>query len=93
MSNSALLASIDTAEHPSFAFTKVNRDRTSEQYALESVTVQGVTEDGTPVGMARIPVDEDGRAVISKETFGDDAERAWLIANVLEEEGWEYVEA
>lgn len=91
MSNSGLLASIDTAESPSFAFTKVNRDRTSERYALDSVTVQGVTEDGTPVSMARIPVGDD-RVVISEETFGDDAERAWLIANVLEEEGWEYVE-
>ena len=92
MSNSGLLASIDTAESPSFSFTKASRDRTSERYALDSVTVQGVIEDGTPVSMARIPVDESDRAVISEETFGDDAELAWLVANLLEEEGWEYVE-
>jgi hypothetical protein len=91
MSNDGLLASIDTAESPSFSFTKVNRDRTSEQYDLDSVTVQGVTEDGSPFSKARIPVDDE-RVIISEKTFGDDAEFAWLVANLLEEEGWEYVE-
>ncbi|MFB6176561.1 MAG: hypothetical protein ABEI99_05360 [Halobaculum sp.] len=92
MSDSGLLAARDTAERPSFSFTKVNRDRTSERYALDSVTVQGVTEDGSPFSKARIPVDEDDRVVISAETFGDDTELAWLVANLLEEEGWEYVD-
>lgn len=92
MSNNGLTASINTAESPSFSFMMVSRDRTSGQYALNSVTVQGVTEDGVPVSRARIPVDEDDRVIISEETFDDDAEQAWLIANILEKEGWEYVE-
>jgi hypothetical protein len=92
MSDSGLLASMETAETPSFSFTKVNRDRTSERYDLDSVTVQGVTADGSPFSKARVPVDEDGRVVISAETFGEDAELAWLVANLLDEAGWEYVE-
>jgi hypothetical protein len=92
MSDSGLLASMETAETPSFSFTKVNRDRTSERYDLGSVTVQGVTADGSPFSKARVPVDEDGRVVISAETFGEDAELAWLVANLLDEAGWEYVE-
>lgn len=91
MSNSGLLATID-ADSPSFSFTKADRDRTSERYELDSVTVQGVTEDGSSFSKARIPMDENGRVVISEETFGDDAELAWLVANLLEAEGWEYVE-
>lgn len=92
MSDSGLLTSMESAESPSFSFTKVNRDRTSERYDLDSVTVQGVTEDGGPFSMARVPVNEDDCVVISAETFGDDAELAWLVANLLDEEGWEYVE-
>ena len=92
MSDRGLLASVDTDESPSFSFTKATIDKTSERYDLDSVTVQGVTEDGSPFSKARIPVDQDDRVVISEETFGDDAELAWLVANLLEEEGWEYVE-
>lgn len=93
MSNSGLLSEYDDSEQPSFSFTKADRDQTSERYPLDSVTVQGVTEDGTPFSRARIPLDENERAVISEETFGDDAELAWLVSHLLEEEGWEYVEA
>lgn len=92
MSDSGLLSSVDTTEAPAFSFTKASRDRTSERYALDSVTVQGVLEDGTPFSMARIPLDDQERAVISEATFGDDATLAWRVASLLEREGWEYVE-
>ncbi|MFB6165034.1 MAG: hypothetical protein ABEJ31_07735 [Haloarculaceae archaeon] len=91
MSDGSLLAAADSAE-PAFAFTTASRDQTSGRYDLDSVTVQGVTEDGKPVTKARLPLDEDGRAVISRDSFGDDAERARLVAAILEAEGWEYVE-
>lgn len=91
MSDSGLLASVDQ-NSPSFSFTKASRDRTSERYELDSVTVQGVTEGGTPFSKAGIPLDEEGRVVISADTFGDDAELAWRVAHLLEAEGWEYVE-
>jgi hypothetical protein len=42
--------------------------------------------------MARIPLDDQERAVISEATFGDDATLAWRVASLLEREGWEYVE-
>jgi hypothetical protein len=90
MSDSDFLASIDRANKPSFSFTQATRDKTSERYDLDSVTVQGVTEDGAPFSKARIPMNEDGLVVISAETFGDDAELAWLVANLLEAEGFEY---
>ena len=92
MSNSGLLGNADREDSPSLAFTKASRDRTSERYELDSVTVQGVTEDGTPFSKAGIPLDDEGRVVISEEAFGDDAELAWRVAHLLEEEGWEYVE-
>lgn len=93
MSDGSLLSAVDRTDSPSFSFTKATRDKTSERYELDSVTVQGVTEDGEPFSKARIPLDEDGRVVISAETFGEDAELAWRVANLLEAEGYEYVEA
>lgn len=92
MSTGGILSTVDREKPPSFSFTKADRDKTSERYELDSITVQGVTEDGEPFSKARIPTDEEGRAVISEETFGDDAELAWLVANLLEKEGFEYVE-
>ena len=92
MSSASILSAVDREEIPSFSFTKADRDQTSERYELDSITVQGVTEDGRPFSKARIPTDEEGRVVISAETFGEDAELAWLVANLLEEEGFEYVE-
>lgn len=92
MSDSGLLESVDSGDSPSFSFTKASRDRTSERYELDSVTVQGVMEDGTPFSKAGIPLDGEGRAVISAETFGDDAELARRVAHLLERDGWEYVE-
>ena len=92
MSDSNLLASTETADRPSLAFTKADVDRTSEQYERGSMTIQGVTEDGRPFSKARIPVDDEGRAISSEETFGDDADLARLVVTLLEEEGWEYVE-
>lgn len=91
MSSSGLLATVDK-DSPSFSFTKASRDRTSERYELDSVTVQGVTEDGTPFSKAGVPLNEEGRVVISEDSFGDDAELAWRVATLLEAEGWEYVE-
>ena len=90
MSDSGILAGVDRERKPAFSFTMATRDQTSERYPLDSVTVQGVTEDGSPFSKARVPMDEDGRVVISSETFGDDAELAWLVANLLEAEGFEY---
>ena len=90
MSESGLLSTIDREDTPSFSFTRATRDQTSERYELDSVTVQGVTEDGTPFSKARIPLDDDGRVILSAETFGDDAELAWLVANLLETEGFDY---
>lgn len=92
MSEDSLLSTVDRTGSPSFSFRKATQDKTSERYELDSVTVQGVTEDGDPFSKARIPMDEEGRVVISEETFGDDAELAWLVANILESEGFEYVE-
>lgn len=92
MSGDSLLSAVDRNDTPSFSFRKATRDKTSERYELDSVTVQGVTEDGDPFSKARIPTDEAGRVIISGETFGDDAELAWLVANLLESEGFEYVE-
>ncbi len=92
MSADSILSAVDRDKTPSFSFTKADRDKTSERYELDSVTVQGVTEDGAPFSKARIPTDDEGRVVISAETFGDDAELAWLVANLLEKEGFEYVE-
>lgn len=92
MSDSNLLSSVDSQDSPSFSFTKASRDRTSEQYELDSVTVQGITEDGRPFSKTGIPLDDDQRVIISGETFGDDAELALLVAHLLKEEGWEYVE-
>jgi hypothetical protein len=92
MSSGSILSAVDREEVPSFSFTKATRDKTSERYELDSVTVQGVTEDGAPFSKARIPTDEEGRVVISEETFGEDAELAWLVVNLLEAEGFEYVE-
>lgn len=92
MSDSTLLASTESNESPSFSFTKIDRDRTSERYELDSITVQGVTENGSPFSMARVPLNENGDVIISEETFGRDAELAWLIANLVEEAGWKCVE-
>ena len=92
MSEDSLLSTVDRTASPSFSFRKATRDKTSERYELDSVTVQGVTEDGDPFSKARIPTDEEGRVVISGETFGEDAELAWLVASLLESEGFEYVE-
>lgn len=91
MSVTGLLSEYD-GETPRFSFTKADRDMQSNRDPLDSVTVQGVTVDGTPFGKSRIPLDDDGRVVISRDVFGDDAELAWLVANLLEAEGWEYVE-
>lgn len=92
MTDSGLLATVDRGNKPSFSFTQATRDKTSERYDLDSVTVQGITEEGAPFSKARIPMDDEGRVVISAETFGDDAELAWLVANLLEAEGFEYAE-
>lgn len=54
--------------------------------------MQGVTEDGKPFSKARIPTDDEGRVVVSTETFGDDAGLAWLVVNLLEAEGFDYAE-
>ena len=90
MSGDGLLGDYD-AETPTFSFTKVDRDRDSKRNPLDSVTVQGITADGRPFGKARIPLDEEGQVVISEDTFGDDAELAWLVSHLLEEEDWDYV--
>ena len=92
MSKRSLLGSVDTTESPTFAFSKIDRDKTSERYDLDSVTVQGVTEDGNPFSMARIPVDEDDRVIISEEVFGNNTNLAWLVSNLISQNGWEYVE-
>lgn len=92
MSDSGILSAVDRDDAPSFSFTKATRDKTSERYELDSVTVQGVTEDGKPFSKARIPTDDEGRVVVSTETFGDDAGLAWLVVNLLEAEGFDYVE-
>lgn len=92
MSESSLLGPYVDRDAPSLSFTKADRDQTSERYPLDSVTVQGVTEDGRSFSRARIPLDDDGRVVISEETFGDDGEVAWLVTQLLDAEGWEYVE-
>jgi hypothetical protein len=91
MSETGLLSRIDRPDSPSFSFSKATWDKTSERYELDSVTVQGVTEDGDPFSKARVPTDDEGRVIISEETFGDDAELAWLVAGLLEAEGFEYV--
>lgn len=92
MSGDSLLSTVDRADRPSFSFSKATWDKTSERYELDSVTVQGVTEDDDPFSKARIPTDEEGRVIIPEETFDDDAELAWLVANLLAAEGVEYVD-
>ena len=52
----------------------------------------GAAAGGEPFGKARIPLDEEGRVVISEDALGGDDELAWLVANLLEEDGWDYVE-
>ena len=91
MSGNSLLSKYEE-DGPKFSFTKADRDKQSNRDPLDSVTVQGVTADGTPFSKARIPLDDDDRVIISQESFGDDSELAWLVANLLETEGWEYVE-
>jgi len=91
MRDDGLLGDYDR-ETPTFSFTKVDRDRDSKRNPLDSVTVQGITAGGEPFGKARIPLDEEGRVVISEDALGGDDELAWLVANLLEEDGWDYVE-
>lgn len=92
MSANRLLSGHDGGETPSFSFTKADIDKDSKRNPLDSVTVQGVTSDGKLFSKARIPLDDDGRVVISEDSFGDDTELAWLVAHLLEAENWEYVE-
>lgn len=93
MSDTGLLASHENEEAPSFSFTKADRDKDSKRNPLDSMTVQGVTSSGRVFSKARIPLDDQGRAVLSEDVFGSDTELAWLVANLLDEEGWEYVES
>jgi hypothetical protein len=92
MTDNGLLSDYNDSEAPVFSFTKADQDQDSKRNPLQSVTVQGVTADGKPFSKARLPLNDQDQVVISEGSFGDDSERAWLVANLLEAEGWEYVE-
>ena len=93
MSNDSLLSGHTDRSAPEFSFMKANHDKDSKRNPMDSVTVQGVTADGSPFSKARIPLDDQGQVVISEESFGDDDELAFLVAHLLDAEGWDYVEA